>query len=102
MINQKFIEYTKDVYNKKSVTFDSYIRAIRILDEIFTKEDVFGLNGLSISEIDDIDLVLRIEDFVRQQEELYRQDEQNSIFRFVNPKQTSYPRKRFCTGAMAH
>jgi len=102
MINQKFIEYTKDVYNKKSGTFDSYIRAIRILDEIFTQEDVFGLNGLSISEIDDFDLVLRIEDFVRQQEELYRQDEQNSIFRFVNPKQTSYPRKRFCTGAMAH
>jgi len=102
MINQKFVDYTKDVYNKKSGTADSYIRAIRILDGIFAQEDVFGLNGLSLSELDDFDLVIRIEDFVRQQEELYRTDEQRSIFRLVNPRQTSYPRKRFCTGAMAH
>lgn len=78
----------------------SYVMAIRILDEIFAVEDVFGLKGTSLYSIKDCVLLLKIRDFVKSEERKMRMGE-DSIFRHGNPGQTSYPRSRFCSAAMS-
>lgn len=100
MSQTKFLEYATLVYGSKSGTAKSYNTAIKILDELFAQQDVFGLHGTSLFELTDLDLVHRIVQFVREQEELYRNNHQ-SIFKYIRSNQTSYPRKRFCTGAIA-
>ncbi len=94
-----FEEYLFALYGRKSGTAKSYITAIRIIDEMFLKDDVFALKGKSITGIDDIDLLDKITDFVYLQQYLFKKGE-DSIFRNISSKQTSYPSKGFCSAAI--
>lgn len=52
MTKQGFEEYLYAVYGRKNGTANSYITAIRFIDEMFTYDDVFGQDGKSITCID--------------------------------------------------
>lgn len=99
MTQKGFEDYIFTVFDSKNGTAKSYITAVHIIDEMFEYEDVFGLNGKSIACINDVDLLVRIADFIYNQQYLYKKGF-NSIFRHVNPKQISYPAKGFCSAAV--
>lgn len=100
MMAQSFNDYIRSTYSiKNSGTASSYLMAIKILDELFQKEDVFNLGGMSLTEIRDPYLIGSIIDFVSQEEDKYRNGKK-SIFDLGKDTQTSYPRKRFCTAAI--
>lgn len=101
MNQQGFEEYTYLAYGKKNGTGYSYVKAIQILDNIFRQEDVFNLNGHSLTEMDDEALLQRIADYVLAEENKLRAGNE-SIFRYGLPTQKSYPTKRFCSAAMRH
>lgn len=101
MNQQGFEDYTYFAYGHKTGTAKSYIMAIHILDKIFEKEDVFGLQGKSLTEVDDAFLLQRITDFVVNEESKFKSGK-DSIFKYGLDTQTSYPRKGFCAAAMKH
>lgn len=101
MNQQGFEDYTHFIYGKKTGTANSYIQAIHILDRIFTFKDVFGLNGRTLTEINDAFLLQRIAEFVSTEEKKYK-SAQDSIFSYGLSNQTSYPRQGFCSAAAKH
>ena len=101
MNQQGFDDYTHFIYGRKNGTSNSYIMAIRILDRLFSINDIFGLNGNSLTEIDDERLLQRIADFVVNEEKKYKLNN-DGIFSFGLSTQMSYPRKGFCSAAMRH
>lgn len=96
---EKFKQYLSSRYPSTSGTTTSYLNAINIIDRLFIQLDVFNLNGLSLFEIKDPNLMAQIIDYVDQEEDRYRKHEA-SIFDLVSSTQTSYPKNRFCTGAI--
>lgn len=99
MTQQGFEDYVFAVYGKKNGTASSYVTAIRIIDELFAANDVFSLNGASLTCIEDTELLKRIADFICEQQSLYIKGQQ-SFFSNVNLGQSSYPGKRFCSAAI--
>lgn len=99
MTQQGFEDYLFAVYDQKNGTAKSYITAIHIIDEMFEYEDVFALNGKSITSLDDFALLKRIEEFVCDQQTLFKKGEK-SIFSHINRGQSSYPGKGFCSAAI--
>lgn len=100
METQSFFDYLTSTFSSpKSGTAHSYKTAIKILDDIFRQNDVFKLNNTPLSEIKDPLLISRIVDFVADEEEKFRKN-QDSIFDLGKSTQKSYPAKRFCTGAI--
>ena len=99
MTQKGYEEYLEAIFDTKNGTIKSYITAISIIDEMFSKEDIFGLNGVSIACIEDTDLLLRIKEFVYAQQKLFK-NKQDSIFRNISTNQTSYPQKGFCSAAV--
>lgn len=99
MTQEGFEDYVFTVYSDKTGTAKSYIKAIKIIDELFEIEDVFGLGGRSVTSIDDGDLLNRIVKFVCDQQSLYIKGK-DSFFQNVKPTQVSYPGKRFCSAAI--
>lgn len=100
MPTQTFEDYLHSTYsNQNSRAAGSYIKAIEILDRIFSQRDVFNLNNQSLADITDPILIAQIIDFVAEEEDKFR-NEQNSIFDLGLRTQTSYPKKRFCTAAI--
>ncbi len=72
MTQQGFEDYLFAVFGYKNGTAKSYITAIHIIDELFTKEDKFGLEGLSIVQIKDYDLLTKINEFIRKEQLLFK------------------------------
>lgn len=101
MTQEGFEKYTKAIYSGNTGTYNSYLQAIRILDAIFLQKDMFALNGVSLVLLGDIDLLVRIADFVKSEEKKFKQGVP-SIFDFGLPRQKSYPRGGFCSAAMWH
>lgn len=99
MTQQGFEDYLFAVYGYKNGTAKSYITAIHIIDELFTKEDKFGLEGLSIVQIKDYDLLTKINKYIRE-EQLRFKNSQDSFFRNTSSTQSSYPGKGFCSAAV--
>lgn len=99
MTQKGFSEYVYAVYGNKTRAAKSYITAIHIIDQMLEFDDVFGLNGKSITCIDDAILLKRIADFVCSQQTLYIKNK-DSFFRNINANQVSYPGKRFCSAAI--
>ena len=95
MNQQGFEEYTHFSYGYTTGTANSYIMAIRILDRIFAIEDVFHLQGKSLTEIDDESLLQRITDFVVSEEKKFKSGK-DSIFNYGQDTQKSYPRSTSC------
>lgn len=98
---QDFIDYTFACYGKTNGTSNSYIQATRIIDGLFLQHDVLGLNGASICDISDITLVSKIAIFIKEEEKKYK-GHSPSFFDYINPNQTSYPRRGFCSAAINH
>lgn len=94
-----FADYLRDKYPAGSGSISSYLNAIKIIDEIFTIEDVFHLNSQSLSEIKDPVLMASIIDYIAEEEDKMRHGIK-SIFDLGHSNQRSYPIKRFCTGAI--
>lgn len=100
MSTQKFDDYLRSTYStRNSGAASSYINAIRILDELLHQQNLFQLEEQSIADIRDAYKIEKIIDFIVQEEDKYR-NKQTSLFDQINPNQTSYPRKRFCTAAV--
>lgn len=99
MTQQGFNEYLFAVFGYKTGTAKSYITAIHIIDEMFSNDDVFHLRGQSVACISDFDLLKQIEVFVCAQQSLFKKGE-DSIFRSISDKQSSYPGKGFCSAAI--
>lgn len=100
MGTQSFYDYLTSTFSSpKSGTAHSYKTAIKILDEIFSQNDVFNLNNTSLCEIKDPFLISQIVDYVADEEEKFRRNV-DSIFDLGKSTQKSYPAKRFCTGAI--
>lgn len=101
MDQQGFEEYTYFAYGRETGTANSYIMAIRILDRIFARKDVFHLQGKSLTVVDDEYLLHQITDFVVSEEKKFKSVE-DSIFAYGLDTQKSYPRGGFCSAAMKH
>lgn len=99
MTQQGFIDYLYAVYERKNGTANSYIMAIHIIDDLFLRNDVFALNGKSITSIDNMSLLKRIAEFVCSEQKKYQKGSQ-SFFDNINDHQSSYPRKGFCSAAI--
>lgn len=99
MTQKGFEEYVNAVFGNKTGAANSYINAIRIIDQMFAEDDVFSLKGQSIACIDDVDLFVRITEYVYSQLSLYK-DNKDSIFRNIKPNQKSYPSNGFCSAAI--
>lgn len=99
MTQQGFEEFVLAIYGHTNGTAKSYITAIHIVDDMFAYEDVFGLNGTSVTCINDFELMRKIADFICEQQTLYKKS-QDSIFRHINSRQSSYPGKGFCSAAI--
>lgn len=99
MTQKGFEDYIFAVYDPKNGTAKSYITALHIIDEMFKYDDVFALNGKSITCIDNFVLLKQIADYVYNQQTLFKKG-QDSIFRNINNGQSSYPGKGFCSAAI--
>lgn len=99
MTQQGFEDYLFAVYGDTSGTARSYITAIHIIDELFVLDDVFGLNGKSITSIDNFELLEQISTFVRSHQSLFRKGE-DSFFTNISSGQKSYPTNSFCSAAV--
>ena len=99
MTQKGFEDYVLAVYDPKNGTAKSYITALHIIDEMFEYDDVFALNGKSVTCIDDFVLLQQINDFVCNQQTMFING-QDSIFRNIDSRQKSYPGKRFCSAAV--
>lgn len=98
MTQQGFYDFLYDTCKSNTGAIKSYITAIRIIDELFIGDDVFGLEGKSVTSIDDLDLLMRINEFIRAQQYQYKKDN-DSFFDNINPNQQSYARGGFCSAA---
>lgn len=98
MTQQGFIDFLYDTCNSKTGAIKSYIMAIHIIDELFLHDDVFGLHGKSVTSIDDLDLLMRINEFIRAQQYQYKKGN-DSFFDNINPNQKSYAAGGFCSAA---
>ena len=100
MIRPTFEKYLKSQYTSPgSGTVNSYLRAIKILDELFIIHDIFNLNHKTLCEIRDPLLMNRIIDYVIDEEDKYKAGN-NSIFNSIQANQTSYAKKGFCKAAI--
>lgn len=97
---ETFSEYLKSQYTSPgSGTVNSYLRAIKILDELFIHQDIFNLKHKTLCEIRDPLLMQRIINFIIDEEDKYKAGTK-SIFESIQTNQTSYPRKGFCRAAI--
>ena len=96
-----FEDYTYLTYGRETGTANSYLMAIRIIERLFSIEDVFGLNGKKLTELDDIHLLQKITEFVVNEEKNFKSNDKG-IFKYGLKKQSSYPRGGFCSAAMKH
>lgn len=99
MTQQGFEDYLYAVFDKPTGTVKSYITALRIVDELFAQNDVFKLDGKSVTCITNTDLLLRVAEFVIEQQKLYIKGKE-SFFKDVKPSQGSYPGSSFCSAAI--
>ena len=98
MTQQGFYDFLYDTCNSNTGAIKSYITAIHIIDELFLGDDVFGLQGKSVSCIDDLELLMQINEFIRAQQYQYKKGN-DSFFDNINPNQQSYARGGFCSAA---
>lgn len=99
MTTEGFKQYLNVHFQSTSGAASSYLMAISILDSIFSIRDVFGLNGMSLCCVDNIETLLSITDFVKSEEKKFR-DAEEGFFTLGNPNQKSYPKRGFCSAAM--
>lgn len=99
MTKEGFKQFLNAKFSSTSRAASSYMKAIAILDNIFRIRDVFGLNGVSLCCIDNIEKLITILEFVKFEEKKFR-DSEAGIFTLGDSQQKSYPQKGFCSAAI--
>lgn len=99
MNQQGFEDYLNTYYDPINGTANSYINATRIVDTLLANDSNFNLNGRSVVDIDNYELLKQIYEYVCKQQSLYKKGE-TSIFNNICSGQTSYPKKGFCSAAI--
>lgn len=99
MDRQGFIDFNTRLSPENSGKTDSYIRAIKILDEVLPHQDVIDLHGRSLYDITDTAIIEDVLHLVNDEVKKMKL-QQPSIFDYGNPNQKSYPLKNFCSAAL--
>lgn len=100
METQTFNDFLKNAFQLKgSGAFSSYLRAIKIMDEIFAENDLFHLDHKSLSEIKDPYLIALIIEYILEEEHKYKKGFP-SFFDSVKDGQKSYVQGGFCKAAI--
>lgn len=99
MDKQGFIDFNTRLSPENSGKADSYARAIRILDEVLTHQDLIDLHGRSLYDVRDTETIEAVLRFVSQEVKKMKRNEPN-IFDYGKPNQRSYPLKNFCSSAL--
>lgn len=99
MTQEGFKEYLLEHYSNTSGATSSYLRAIEIIKIKFSTNDVFGLNGTSLCCIENLELLIRILEFVKNEEKKFH-DYESGFFALGDPTPPSYPKGGFCSAAM--
>ena len=96
---EEFTEYLLLTYGATNGTANSYKMAVKILDSIFEQCDVLNFSGNSVTSLTDVGEINSLYEYVKAEEKKMKAGE-DSIFRFGNPNQKSYPQKGFCSAAV--
>lgn len=96
---ENFFNYLLNTYGTASGTARSYYTGIKILEKIFEKCDPLNLSGKPLVSISDVGEIYSIYEFVKAEEKKIKNGN-DSIFKFGNPKQKSYPLKGWCSAAV--
>lgn len=99
MDRQGFIDFNTRLSPENSGKANSYARAIEILDNVLTHQNVINLQGKSLYDITDTSLIEGVSNYVHEEVKKMRRGEHN-IFDYGNPNQKSYPLKNFCSSAL--
>lgn len=99
MDKQGFIDFNTRLSPENSGKANSYARAIEILDNVLTHQNVIDLQGKSLYDITDTSLIEGVSNYVHEEVKKMRRGEYN-IFDYGNPNQKSYPLKNFCSSAL--
>lgn len=99
MDRKGFIDFNTRLSPENSGKADSYARAIKILDEVLSHQNVIDLNGQSLYDISDVVVFEEILRFVNEEVKKMKANQQN-IFDFGRPNQRSYPLNNFCSAAL--
>lgn len=100
MDRKGFIDFNTRLSPENSGKADSYARAIMILDEVLSYQNVIRLKGHSLYELSDvaeIDDVLRL---VNEEVRKMKNHQQNIFDDYGKPNQRSYPLNNFCSAAL--
>lgn len=99
MDRQGFIDFNTRLSPENSGKANSYARAIEILDNVLTHQNVIDLQGKSLYDITDTSLIEGVSNYVHEEVKKMRRGEHN-IFDYGNPNQKSYPLGGFCSAAL--
>ena len=99
MNKQGFIDFNTRLSPENSGKADGYARAIRILDEVLSHQELIDLHGRSLYDVRDTEIIEAVLRFVSQEVKKMKRNEPN-IFDYVKPNQRSYPLKNFCSSAL--
>lgn len=99
MTLQTYEEFVKDAYTiPGSGAADSYINAVKIIDRLFEQYDRFNLCGMSVKDIQDLDLLSDIVNFVIEEEHKFKNNN-GGFFKLLGGRQNSYPKAGWCSRA---
>ena len=96
---EDFFNYLRNTYGATNGTAHSYYMGIKILDKIFEQCDPLNLAEKSLASISDAGEIFSIYEFVKGEEKKMKSGN-DSIFKFGNQNQKSYPLKGFCSAAV--
>ena len=99
MDKQGYIQFLSGFSQKKSGKVNSYVQAIKILDELLPYQDKINLNGQSLYDIDESATLEQVLHLVNDEVKKLKEGKQN-IFDHGKPTQISYPRDNFCSAAL--
>lgn len=100
MDKQGFIDFNTRLSPESSGKATSYAQAIKILDELLPYQSVIDLQGQSLYEVHDIDVLEAVWNLVKEEVKKMKAAQPN-IFDHGLPTQKSYPLGGFCAAAVS-
>lgn len=100
MDRKGFIDFNTRLSPENSGKADSYARAIMILDEVLSYQNVIDLQGRSLYELSDITAIDDVLHLVNEEVKKMKNQQQNIFDDYGKPNQRSYPLKSFCSAAL--
>lgn len=100
MDRKGFIDFNTRLSPENSGKADSYARAIMILDEVLSYQNVIDLQGRSLYELSDVTAIDDVLRLVNEEVKKMKNQQQNIFDDYGKPNQRSYPLKSFCSAAL--